>query len=58
MQTAGDHDWLTVTWTDVRRLVADTLDDAPPPTSGATVTARAAIRDYLIATGHVEHPTP
>jgi hypothetical protein len=58
METAGDHDWTATTWTAIRQLVADTLHEASPPPTDATATARSAVRDYLIATGHLEHPIP
>ena len=58
MDTAGDHDWIATTWTAIRQLVSETLDEASPPRTGATATARSAIRDYLIATGHLEHTDP
>jgi hypothetical protein len=58
MRTAGDEHWLTISWPQVRQMVRETLDQAPPPAIGATVAARAAVRDYLIATGHLEIPAP
>lgn len=55
MSTAGDSNWLPLTWTAVFDLVRDALRDADPPFTAAAGTARAAVRDYLIAAGQMEH---
>lgn len=57
MRTAGNQDWIATSWVEVRQMVRITLDEAPPPTTGAAATARAGVRDYLIATGQLEHPS-
>lgn len=55
MRTAGDAEWITLSWTELLTLVRDTLAAANAPATAKAVTARAAVRDYLIATRHLEH---
>jgi hypothetical protein len=55
MRTAGEYVWLSLTWTTVLNLVRDALDMAEKPPTPAAGTARAAVRDYLITAGQMEH---
>lgn len=57
MKSVGATDWVPLTWERVGAWIGTALAEAeqdatPTP---ASVTARAAVRDYLIATGHLEH---
>lgn len=55
MVTTGGSTWIPLTWTTVFSLVGAALRHANPPSTPAAETARAAVRDYLIAAGHMEH---
>ena len=55
MSTAGASVWLPLTWTTVLNFVRDALRSAEKPPTPAARTARAAVRDYLITTRHMEH---
>lgn len=55
MRTTGQSEWAPMRWTDMRGLVRAALAAASDPRTAAMATARAAVRDYLIATGTMEH---
>jgi hypothetical protein len=58
MRTAGSSTWLPMTWTAMLGMVRHALEVAAEPTTAASATARAAVRDFLIATRHMEHTDP
>lgn len=58
MRTAGDSPWLAMTWTEMMALVRGALERASAPKTPAMVTGRAGVRDYLVATGHIDEERP
>jgi hypothetical protein len=55
MRSTGESTWLPMKWSEMLRLVREALASAGKPTTAEMVTARAAVRDYLIATGARGH---
>ena len=55
MVTGRDTVWTPMRWDTVNSFVRVALLDAKPPPTPEATTARNAVRDYLIATGHLEH---
>lgn len=55
MQSSGSATWQRMRWSVVHDCIAEALSDAGPAPTAAAATARAGLRDYLIAVRHLEH---
>jgi len=55
MQSSGPATWQRMRWWVVHDCIAEALSDAGPAPTAAAATARAGLRDYLIAVRHLEH---
>lgn len=55
MVTGRDTVWTPMRWDTINGFVRIALLDAKPPPTPEATTARNAVRDFLIATGYLEH---
>lgn len=55
MQSSGPATWQRLRWAAVHDCITEALRNAGPAPTIAAATARAGLRDYLIAVRHLEH---
>ena len=58
MQSAGPTTWQSLRWATLHACISEAVLAAGPAPTLAAATARAGLRDYLIAVRHLEHHDP